>query len=55
MPHRPLDIDRALDVAQAQVDRLITAHPGRVPPGTRLLLPPRAHAVALSAVGGDPR
>jgi hypothetical protein len=29
--------------------------PGRVPPGTRLLLPPRAQAVALSAVGGDPR
>jgi unsaturated chondroitin disaccharide hydrolase len=31
MPYRPLDIDSALDVAQAQVDRLITAHPGRVP------------------------
>lgn len=29
--------------------------PGRVPPGTRLLLPPRAQAVALTAVGGDPR
>lgn len=29
--------------------------PGRVPPGTRLLLPPRAQAVALAAVGGDPR
>ena len=29
--------------------------PGRVAPGTRLLLPPRAQAVALSAVGGDPR
>jgi len=29
--------------------------PGRVPPGTRLLLPPRTQAVALAAVGGDPR
>jgi hypothetical protein len=29
--------------------------PGRIPPGTRLLLPPRTQAVALSAVGGDPR
>ncbi len=29
--------------------------PGRIPPGTRLLLPPRAQAVALAAVGGDPR
>jgi hypothetical protein len=29
--------------------------PGRVPEGTRLLLPPRAAAVALAAVGGDPR
>jgi hypothetical protein len=29
--------------------------PGRVPHGTRLLLPPRAQAVALAAVGGDPR
>lgn len=29
--------------------------PGRVPAGTRLLLPPRTQAVALAAVGGDPR
>ncbi|MBS2964011.1 LysM peptidoglycan-binding domain-containing protein [Actinocrinis puniceicyclus] len=29
--------------------------PGRVPPGTGLLLPPRAQAAALAAVGGDPR
>jgi hypothetical protein len=29
--------------------------PGRVPPGTRLLLPPRTQAFALAAVGGDPR
>jgi hypothetical protein len=29
--------------------------PGRVPPGTRLLLPPRAQAVSLATVGGDPR
>ncbi len=29
--------------------------PGRVPPGTRLLLPPRSQAVALGSVGGDPR
>lgn len=29
--------------------------PGRVAPGTRLLLPPRTQAVALAAVGGDPR
>ncbi len=29
--------------------------PGRVPPGTRLLLPPRTQAAALAAVGGDPR
>lgn len=29
--------------------------PGRVPPGTGLLLPPRVQAVALAAVGGDPR
>ncbi|MGH3416545.1 MAG: LysM peptidoglycan-binding domain-containing protein [Actinocrinis sp.] len=29
--------------------------PARVPPGTRLLLPPRTQAVPLSAVGGDPR
>jgi hypothetical protein len=29
--------------------------PGRIPPGTRLLLPPRTQAVALASVGGDPR
>ena len=29
--------------------------PTRVPPGTRLLLPPRTQAVALASVGGDPR
>jgi len=29
--------------------------PGRIPLGTRLLLPPRTQAVALAAVGGDPR
>jgi hypothetical protein len=29
--------------------------PGRIPSGTRLLLPPRSQAMALAAVGGDPR